>query len=396
MEGVPESLLAPPVGDGPPTLLRIFLVRARGLPVMDQALFGGGGSSDPRVTFRLGGQARTSTCKRKCLEPEWLESFELPCDDGADALTVTVDDVDVLKNDFMGAFQLQVASLADGAPRREWHALADAKGRAGALGEVELVLRWIHDEVAALRLPAAFCAAESAAAQLEAPNALKILLLRAKNLAIMDKNLLSAGGSSDPVVTFALGGAAQIKRKGRAGLAAVVPKERVRKSTVKKHDLAPIWIEAFDVGCEGNGLVLEVSVDDVDVVGTDFMGRCWIRLDDVLPAGRQTHRAWHALCDEHGVECAAMGKVEVALRRVHDEKRFLKVPDDFHKAETAAHLAEEPNSLQIYLIRADDLPIMDKNLLSSGGSSDPVATFAVGESRCKSTVKKKTLAPQWL
>ena len=38
---------------------------------------------------------------------------------------------------------------------------------------------------------------------------------------------------------------------------------------------------------------------------------------------------------------------------------------------------------------------MDKKLFGGGGTSDPVVTFRLGHERCKSTVAKKTLAPEW-
>ena len=75
----------------------------------------------------------------------------------------------------------------------------------------------------------------------------------AQGLPVMDKNLLSKGGSSDPIATLTVGAASQ-------------------KSSVKKKELAPVWAEAFGLPCEA-GDVLKVEVHDYDLVGAnDFMG----------------------------------------------------------------------------------------------------------------------------
>ena len=49
------------------------LVQARGLPVMDRRLLGGGGTSDPMVTLACCGSSATSSIKKACLEPIWRE-----------------------------------------------------------------------------------------------------------------------------------------------------------------------------------------------------------------------------------------------------------------------------------------------------------------------------------
>ena len=68
--------------------------------------------------------------------------------------------------------------------------------------------------------------------------------------------------------------------------------------------------------------------------------------------------------------------------------------------EAEAQPDEAPNCVAIHLVSAKGLPVMDKNLLSKGGSSDPFARFQVvgGDSDGKefeSEVKYKTLQPVW-
>ena len=55
------------------------------------------------------------------------------------------------------------------------------------------------------------------------------------------------------------------------------------------------------------------------------------------------------------------------------------------------------NELRVAVIRARKLPIMDKNLFSKGGSSDPLVHLELEGSilKFKTQVQKKTLEPVW-
>ena len=59
----------------PPNKLRVELLSARNLPVMDAAMLTGKGSSDPVVTLTFDGVSQKSTVKMKSLNPEWGEAF---------------------------------------------------------------------------------------------------------------------------------------------------------------------------------------------------------------------------------------------------------------------------------------------------------------------------------
>ncbi len=59
------------------------------------------------------------------------------------------------------------------------------------------------------------------------------------------------------------------------------------------------------------------------------------------------------------------------------------------------HFDRPANEIQIFLVRAAGLPIMDRNLMSKGGSSDPVVTFSCCGEKATSSIKKKDLNPQW-
>jgi hypothetical protein len=63
--------------------------------------------------------------------------------------------------------------------------------------------------------------------------------------------------------------------------------------------------------------------------------------------------------------------------------KYIRYPDKF------------PNELHIQLLKAKDLPIMDKAMLIGKGSSDPFVKFECFGASDKSSVKKKNLNPEW-
>ena len=271
-------------------------------------------------------------------------------------------------NDFMGDVRVGLESLADRKVHRAWHPLRSKAGET-AQGSVELCLRWWHDPSRALPTPPPMLAEESHPG--EEANAIAVHLLRAKGLAVMDKNLLSKGGSSDPLVTLELGG-------------------EKRSSTCKPKCLAPTWQEGFVLPAEDGAGELVVTVWDQDLAsGNDFMGVARVDLEAL--AHRKVHRAWYPLQAKGGG--AAKGSVELALRRIHDPALALPTPPAMLADE--AHAGEAANCVDVHLLRARDLPIMDRHLLGKGGSSDPVATVEVAGAKRSSKCKKKSLAPVW-
>ena len=219
-------------------------------------------------------------------------------------------------------------------------------------------------------------------------NAFRVCLLRAKGLPIMDRNMLSKGGSSDPFVTLTLG-------------------DEKRTSSVKKKNLAPVWLETFDLPIDDAAATLEVVVEDSDLLsGNDFMGSVSIPLDaaartldrrwyfrradlpktgrgdagrDVDIPWRQNARLRYPLSTK---DAAGAGKIELTLLAVHDPALELPTPDAFLADD--AFPDKEANALDIYLVRARGLPVMDAGILSKG-SSDPVVTLSVRRPRDLST-----------
>ena len=202
---------------------------------------------------------------------------------------------------------------------------------------------------------------------------------QAHNLKIMDKNMLSKGGSTDPIFSMLLG-------------------EEKQKTTVKKKKLNPEYFEKFSFGMRSNTGKLKVVCDDYDMgSGNDFLGQCEIDLAQL--GDRKELRAWYQLGDDDGSIGADIGHVLVAVRWIFNPSRLSPVdqPIDWEspKMEVEDELDEKPNELNILLVRAYGLPVMDKNMFSKGGSSDPLVTFKIGSEKIKSTCKKKNLNPEW-
>ena len=87
------------------------------------------------------------------------------------------------------------------------------------------------------------------------------------------------------------------------------------------------------------------------------------------------------------------GRIDLAARWVHNPKLVVPLPPELQASEL--HFDRPANEIQIFLVRAAGLPIMDKHLMSKGGSSDPVVSFECCGEKCVSSIKKKDLNPRW-
>ena len=64
------------------------------------------GSSDPCAFLNLDGEKRKSRVVKKNINPQWMQTFRFPCDDGLNVtLQVDVEDYDLKGNDFMGQYR---------------------------------------------------------------------------------------------------------------------------------------------------------------------------------------------------------------------------------------------------------------------------------------------------
>ncbi|KAK7250084.1 Protein kinase C conserved region 2 (CalB) [Aureococcus anophagefferens] len=378
--------------DRPPNTLRITVIRAKDLQVMDGGMFSKGGS-DPFPTCAVEGKKAKGTVKKKCLAPIWLEVFDLPAEDPDSVFTFQIDDHDLVgASDFMGLCRVRLGSLSDEKAHRKWHPLGNVKGEVDEIprGEVELCLRWCHEKHRAYELPKEFKEGEKPLHEKEAANELHVLLIRARDLEVKDGKLFGPG-SSDPLVTFDLGGSKQ-------------------KSTVKKKELNPVWQETFIFTCEDESATLHCTLDDYDPLsGNDFMGLASVPVRTL--ANRKIHRGWHKLGPAKGKDDKGKkrGRLEMALRWKHNPSLVIPLCAELLKPEL--NMMKPKNELEIFLIRGAGrargaarargptppragLKIMDKNLLSKGGSSDPLMKFELCGETATSTTKKKDLNPQ--
>ena len=150
--------------------------------------------------------------------------------------------------------QVKLATLKDERAHRNWFKLGNTSGEQDEheRGEVELCLRWCHDKSRAYDLPKEFKQTEKAGTK-AMPNELHVYLVRARDLEAMDSGLLGKA-SSDPIVVLDVMGTSF-------------------KSTQKKKELNPVWLESFSWPVEDDEAILEVVVEDYDLTGNDFMGR---------------------------------------------------------------------------------------------------------------------------
>ena len=116
--------------DMPPNQLRICLMRARELPVMDVAEGLCSGSSDPFATLfvesinkddndmKEAPQKLRSTTKVQSLRPVWMERFDVPVDDaGAISASRTVPSFDATRVHLTMTWVVSFSSLRPFGPR---------------------------------------------------------------------------------------------------------------------------------------------------------------------------------------------------------------------------------------------------------------------------------------
>ncbi|KAJ8611843.1 hypothetical protein CTAYLR_005776 [Chrysophaeum taylorii] len=360
----------------PPNVVKIMIHGARELLVMDKNLVSKGGSSDPFVVLKLDGEKCKTTVKKKRTNPVWNEAFELAAfdDDDEAVVDLVVWDYDAFSSpDFMGAVQIPVKSLADREYQRRWHPLLDndlSGPKMGPRGEIEVSARWTHDPDLDAALPATMTEPEKFPHR--SFNALRVVVIRARRLPIMDASVLGRDGSTDPYVALKLD--AEKKR-----------------TTVKAKQLNPLWLEQFDFPVDDTDVPLEIAMFDYDIGSSDdLIGRA--SADLARLSTRRATRQWFEISSTRKNPHSA--KLELGLRLIHKPEFELALPA--HTLDIKAHKREKANELRVVVLRGRALPCLDKNLFASGGSSDPFARLEFKGVARSTTVKKRCLDPVWL
>lgn len=113
---------------------------------------------------------------------------------------------------------------------------------------------------------------------------------------------------------------------------------------------------------------------------SEFMGKISIPMASLK--ARTEVRQWYDLLNKDSVVDKDRGKLLVALRWVYNPS-ILSEAEAVDKNDMGPPMEIEPedkavkpaNRIWVFLIRARGLQVMDKNMFSSGGSSDPVVTL---------------------
>jgi len=133
--------------------------------------------------------------------------------------------------------------------------------------------------------------------KLEEPNELNILVMRAKELKIMDTKLLGKGGSSDPLVIMNCNGVS-------------------KRTTTKNKNLNPVWNEVYRIPATSTQSSLEVVMEDDDAVKNDFMGKVTIPLFSLFD--KHTETRWYKLTDQKGRTTENNGQLQLSVKWVYN------------------------------------------------------------------------------
>lgn len=378
-------------------LLFVEILEAKDVIACDK-----GKSSDPYCQVQLldpktnkSSESNKTKTKKKTLNPVWNETLEfgkkgVSLDTKAQPLLeVMMYDADMMSSEQMGKVLINLSNVDQGGDVCDkWYDLQPTDKAPNVTGSIHIKLSYSSPLLTSIPIDMKSPPLNATdVTSGEKPNEVHVLLIRATGLKVMDKNLLSKGGSSDPVVSLSIGNDKQT-------------------SSTKKKNLSPVWEEKFTFDTSSVGGVLDVVVDDYDMgSGNDFMGQISIPLTTLTT--RQEVRQWYELTEKDGkVPESDIGSVLLAVQWVHNPDKIAPIdkPIDFNSPKYECDdgdYAKDPNQLCIYLIRAYDIKVMDTGLLSvlnknaKGGSTDPLFEFELGEAdKLKSSVKKKNLNPE--
>jgi len=358
-------------------------------------------TSDPyvRLTCDAGnGREQKTKTKKKTLDPEFGETFEFPRVAAASAtLTLGVYDYDMVgAHDFLGKCHLSLKALAGGgAVSRTLALVGDDGERDKPRGSLVVVAQWRYDPACDdLRvpppepLPAPFSAEpyydEDAAVDYLAPNELRVMVWKGRELLAADAALLSkkGKGSSDPYAQVVLEG-------GEADPKPV-------KTKTKKKTLDPEWGEVFVLaGADDGDQTLTVEVYDHDTVGAhDFLGQCRFSLYSLCE--RTPVVRWHTLLDKDGEEDKARGGVLLMCQWAHNPDRpaaartgtglpRLKFDprDPTFVTEMQAVIADSPNWKVAYGVMVDDEEVKSRAMVKTAARKVTTALKQSDEFRDK-------------
>eukprot|EP00741_Cyanophora_paradoxa_P023381 tig00000254_g22587.t1 len=238
--------------------LIVRVVEARDVPAKDS-----GGTSDPYVKVLFGAEERKTQVIEKTLRPKWSAAFDFAVrDDKVRKLRFEMFDKNkVFKDEYMGEVEVDIDTLlAGGSARSAWYPMQDkSRGRAG---ELLLELEFLPDVRRSSEAGSTGTLGTAASAR-PVPTGrgwLRVKLLEGRGLAAKDLN-----GLSDPFCILHYAGAQ-------------------KKSKVIDKNLNPVWNEDFDFPVERADRIgsLKVVMFDQDKLKNDYMGEVTVDLANLL------------------------------------------------------------------------------------------------------------------
>ncbi|KAJ8599578.1 hypothetical protein CTAYLR_004674 [Chrysophaeum taylorii] len=284
--GVPEVDDDDDAVDETPNELVVCVLRARRLRAMDtNILFGGSASSDPYVVLAIDDdddRRRTTTVKRETLDPVWQETFALPCD--GEALAVTVfDHDDASADDLIGRTVLETHPFR----RKRVRNWVELEGRKpGCCGEIEIAALWRYNPDRVLELPDKMRMEHE---QQDLPNVVLCAIIRARAPHDSDRDAYC--------------------------LASLDGEERRSKNTTA----ARVWLEVLELPCElpSSRLLLSLVAKKRYASKDEVIGSCDVEIDDSLRYAPR--REWRKFGEKRAVE--------LAVRWVYEPSYVVPVPE---------------------------------------------------------------------
>ncbi|XP_033608246.1 multiple C2 and transmembrane domain-containing protein isoform X2 [Cryptotermes secundus] len=352
--------------------LRVHLRRGVNLVARDK-----GGTSDPYVKFKVGGQLlyKSKTIYRD-LNPIWDESFTLPIEDPFMPVHIKVFDYDwVLQDDFMGSAFLDLTKLELGKSSDITLTLCDP-AKSEYLGEIHLSAtlwpRSQEDKDQYFQRNTKLCDVNRRLKSQIWSSVVTIVLVEGKNLLPMDID-----GFSDPYAKFRLGN------------------EKYKSKVVYK-SLSPSWLEQFDLHLyDDQSQELEVTIWDKDRSRDDFMGRCIIDLSHL--EREKTHRIWQDLEEGAGsifllltISGTTASETISDLTTYEENVREREILEKRYAFLHTLHNLRDVGHLTVKVFRAQGLAAADL-----GGKSDPFCVLELVNARLQTQTEYKTLTPSW-
>ena len=355
-----------------------------------------GPSADPFVEVEVEGIERKTPVLRRTLHPQWMALLQFPVDDLDHAFNLVVRDHNELgASTSIGRLRFPKLSkrlkVFDNEAYRTWHVLDCApedgrpvtpqypKPQAFDIPKIEVCMRFVHNPDLVLELPVGWDASPST----KPPNELKIVVLRARNLPIMDRHALlhRTGGSTDPFLKLGFDG------------------DEAQTPVIKKN-LDPIWSEiiAMPVELIVDGEMLELQCLDHEMLGGgSHVGSVHVELKPLVEHGHVVRR-WYPFCrsDILGnllppTVPPRLGKLELATRWIHNPKLVVPCPKQLLKD---THKDRPGNELRTCVIRCRNLRIPGKKAGRKG--VDPYVEMVLCGESFRTKTRQRNANPKFL